>query len=243
MGNEYYTTHRCLKITGNDIKLSYENKQSHICECPFFRLFMSNYRDNIKSNANENEEFLLSFAHNLPLRTSYCVIFNRHQFYLEDITHLIAEKTHLIEESFDILYDYFFKVFKSPKTKNDYGNLNELILNNLGYKMFLMRTDTKYFSKPQVKKLMTAKTSIMKKVIDMICLIHNENEFKSIVPHPQFQNKGISSQLIELEIKLLDVVQEIDIYIEWEKIDFIKDFLSYLIKKILNQEKEGIKQL
>ena len=260
LGNEYYTTHRCLKITGNDIKLSYENKQSHICECPFFRLFMSNYRDNIKSNANENEEFLLSFAHNLPLRTSYCVIFfaiykeailnnnedilfNRHQFYLEDITHLIAEKTHLIEESFDILYDYFFKVFKSPKTKNDYGNLNELILNNLGYKMFLMRTDTKYFSKPQVKKLMTAKTSIMKKVIDMICLIHNENEFKSIVPHPQFQNKGISSQLIELEIKLLDVVQEIDIYIEWEKIDFIKDFLSYLIKKILNQEKEGIKQL
>ena len=75
LGNEYYTTHRCLKITGNDIKLSYENKHSHICECPFFRLFMSNYRDNIKSNANENEEFLLSFAHNLPLRTSYCVIF------------------------------------------------------------------------------------------------------------------------------------------------------------------------
>ena len=260
LGNEYYTTHRCLKITENDIKLFYEDKQSHICVCPFFRLFMSNYRDNIKTNGNENEQFLLSFAHNMPLRTSYCVIFfaiykeamlnnnddilfNRHQFYLEDITHLIAEKTHLIEESFDILYDYFFKSFNSPKIKNEYGSFNEFELHNLGYKAFLMRTDTKYFSKPQVKILMTEKTSIMKKVIDMICLIHNENEFKSIVPHPQFQNKGISSKLIELEIKLLDVVQEINIFIDWEKIEFIKDFITYLINKILYQEKEGIKQL
>ena len=260
LGDEYYTTHRCLKITKDDIKLFHEDKQSHICVCPFFRLFMSNYRDNIKSNENENEQFLLSFAHNLPLRTSYCVIFfaiykeailnnnddilfNRHQFFLEDITCLIAEKTHLIEESFEILYDYYSKNIKSPKEKNDFGSLNDLMLHKLGYKIFFLRTDTKYFSKPKVKKLMTEKTSLMKRVIDMICLIHNEKEFKSIVPHPQFQNKGCSSKLIELEIKLLDVVQEINIFIDWEKIDIIKEFITYLINKILNQEKEGIKQL
>ena len=258
--NKYYTTHRCIKISENDIKLLYEDQQNHICVCPFFRLFMSNYRDNIKSNENENEEFLLSFAHNLSLRTSYCVIFfaiykeailnnnedilfNRHQFFLEDITYLLAEKTHLIEESYNILYNYLSKSFKSSKIKTPYGSFDDIILNKLDYKIFLMRTDTKYYSKPKVKKLMTEKTSIVKKVIDMICLIHNENEFKSIVPHPQFQNKGYSSKLIELEIKLLDVVQEINNYIDWEKIDLIKEFLKHLINKILNQEKEGIKQL
>ena len=133
--------------------------------------------------------------------------------------------------------------FKSSKIKTPYGSFDDIILNKLDYKIFLMRTDTKYYSKPKVKKLMTEKTSIVKKVIDMICLIHNENEFKSIVPHPQFQNKGYSSKLIELEIKLLDVVQEINNYIDWEKIDLIKEFLKHLINKILNQEKEGIKQL
>ncbi len=256
LGNEYYTTHRCLRITENDIKLFYEDKQSHVCVCPFFRLFISNYRDNIKSIENENEQFLLSFAHNLPLRTSYCVIFfavykeamlnnnedilfNRHQFFLEDITYLIAEKTHLIEESYDILYNYILKSLNSQKENNVNGFSNDITLHKLGYKAFLMRTDTKYFSKPKVKKLMTAKTSIMKRVIDMICLIHNDNEFKSIVPHPQFQNKGYTPKLIELELKLLDVVQEINNFIDWEKEDFIKEFLKYLINIILNQKKKN----
>ena len=90
---------------------------------------------------------------------------------------------------------------------------------------------------------MTEKTSIMKRLIDCICLIHNQNEFKSIFPHPEFQDKSLSSSLIEFEIRLLEIVQESTMFIEWEKINYLKDIFKYLINKIINQEKEGIKIL
>ena len=63
--------------------------------------------------------------------------------------------------------------------------------------------DTKYFSKPKMRLVMTDKSLIMKRTIDVICLIHNQNEFKSIVPHPQFQNKGLSLNFLNFEFKLL----------------------------------------
>lgn len=71
--DEYYTTHRCIKIYENNIEIIYKEKQSHICQCPFLRLLMSNWRNNITSE--ENESFLLSFSRNLPLRGAFCIIF------------------------------------------------------------------------------------------------------------------------------------------------------------------------
>ena len=139
----YLTTHRCVIISENDIKHFYENKQKYTCKCPFFRLFISNYRDDIKSRENENQELLLSFANNLRLRMSFCIIFfsiykqvfqnknediisNRNQFFLEDVTYLIAQKSHLIEESYEIFYQNFLKYINSPKIKNESGSLNEI---------------------------------------------------------------------------------------------------------------------
>ena len=258
--DEFMTTHRCLKITEKEIKLFYTDKQKHICICPFFRLFLTNYRDGINCE-DENKEFLLSFAHNLPLRTSFCVIFfatyrqiilnanedfiiNRNQFFLEDATVFIAKKSNLIEESYDFFYDYLLKYFKSPKIITFSGSINEgIIMSKLLYPLIFINTDTKYFCKPKMRKLMTEKTSIMKRIIDCVCLIHNQNEFKSIYPHPQFQNKSFSSRLIDFEFRLLGIVEEFTMFIEWEKINYLKDIFKYLINKILNQEKEGIKIL
>ena len=107
----------------------------------------------------------------------------------------------------------------------------------------IVLVDTKYFSRPKMLKLMTEKTSIVKKVIDCICLIHNGNEFKTIVPHPQFQSRGFSPEFFELECYLLNIIEEINLFIDWEKIESLKDIFNYLINKIINQKKEGIKQL
>ena len=255
----YKTTHRCLKITNNDIKLMNSYKEEHICICPFVRLFIVNYRDGMPCK-DENHEFLYSFSHNLHLRNYFMISFfatykqslknanedfliNRNQFYLEDTTAFIAEKTHLIEESYDLVYQYFSKYFKSPELKYDSGAINENLIEKLSYVVFHLKTDTKYFSKPKIKKLMTEKTSIVKRVIDCICLIHNENELKSIVPHPKFQEKGFSLKFLELEIFLIGVVEGITIYIEWDKINELKDIFKYIINKIINQKKEGIKVL
>ena len=142
-----------------------------------------------------------------------------------------------------MVYEYLSKYFKSPKLKLDSGAINENLIEKLTYAVFHLKIDTKYFSKPKIKKLMTEKTSIVKRVIDCICLIHNENELKSIVPHPKFQEKGFSLKFLELEIFLIGVVEGITIYIEWDKINELKDIFKYIINKIINQKKEGIKVL
>jgi hypothetical protein len=256
---EEMTTHRCIKITENDIKLfDNEKNEKHACLCPFFRLFITNYRDEIGSK--DSKEFLLSFSHNLPLRCSFSILFfsqykdvilnnnvqllsNRIQFFLEDVMELIAKKTKLIEESYEFLYQYAVKYLKSPNFKTNSGAINERLIRYLLSPIQYMGNDTGYFAKPKMRKLMTEKTSIMKRVIDIICLIHNENEIISIVPHPEFQHKGIANYLINIESSLLNIVKEINIFIEWEKMEQLKDIFKYLINKILNQKKEGIKQL
>ena len=108
----YKTNHRCLQITDNDIKLMFQDGKEHICVCPFLRLFISNYRDDIEC-IDKNQILLLSFPHNLRLRTSFMITFfaiyrqiflnanekfliNRTQFYTEYSTLFLAQKSNLI---------------------------------------------------------------------------------------------------------------------------------------------------
>ena len=85
--DEYKINHPCIKISQNNIEVLYkkeddnkkmeiedDNNNKHICECPFLRLLLLNWRDDVKSDKNINE-FLLSFARNLPLKRAFCVLF------------------------------------------------------------------------------------------------------------------------------------------------------------------------
>ena len=257
---DYITTHRCISITEDNINIMFEDGQKHICQCPFLRLLMSNWREEIKSKDNENEEFILSFPRDLSLRNNFCIIFfflykalylnnnadiiyNRHQFFLEDTTELIAKKSILIEENYQIFYEYLKNHIESSKIKDENGSLILEKIRLIKWRTQQLENDTKYYSKPKVRKLMTEKTSIIKRIIDSFCLIHNELEFKSIFPHPQFQSKKENSTLIEIEIALSGILEEINMFIDWEKIDKVKEIFAYIINKIINQEKEGIKQL
>ena len=254
LNKDYMTTHRCIKISKNNIELLYKDNSRHVCECPFFKLFLSNYRDNIELDNNFNKDFLISFVHNVPLRTAYCILYfseykqillndnediisNRCQFFLEDTTDLIARKTNLLEESYDFFYQYISEKIKNIFKEN--GDADSHLL----YNIICIKNDTEYFSTPELKSIMTDKISIMKRVIDIICLFHRENEIKSIIPHPGFQSKGFSNNLINYESRILNIVEEITIFLDWEKIDKLKEIFKYLINIILNQEKEGIKQL
>ena len=256
----YITKHKCITINANEINIFYQVEQDHTCKCPFLRLLISNWREPIKSKDNENEEFLMSFAHNLPLRSSYCIIFfflfkqvlynnnediiyNRNQFYLEETTELIARKTNLIEKTYEIFYEYFKKHIKSPKLRDQYGSIVEEKIKELKFRIQFIVNDAKYYSKPKMRKIMTEKISIIKKAIDCISLLHNELEFKSIYPHPQFQEKTISTDLMDIELSLLSIIEEINMYMRWDKIELIKKIFKYLINKIINQAKEGIKIL
>ena len=258
---EFMTTHKCYIIEKNDIKILYENGERHKCICPFIRLFMTNYREEIKSKENENEEFLLSFPHDLLLKNSFCISFfflyknillnnnpdilsNKNQFFSEDTIELLANKTTLIEETYDVFYDYFKEVFTSMKYKDKEGKINNNKLGALIGRSKIIEIDTKYYSKPKISKLFTKKTYIIKKIIDAFCLLHNQMEFKSIFPHPFFQeNKGFSKEYAELEYNLIQIIENINMYINWNELSYSEEIFKYLIYKIMNQEKEGIKQL
>jgi hypothetical protein len=71
-------------------------------------------------------------------------------------------------------------------------------------------------------------------------MIHNEIKFKSIYPHPEFQEKKYSIDFINLELTLLRIVECINLFIKWDQINIIKDIFKYITNKIINQESEGI---
>ena len=91
--DNYKTSHTCIIIENNDIKILYKEKtdkenedilssldcngiNKHKCECPFIRLLFSNWRDNIKPYIAEkqNIELLLSFSHNFFLRKALSIL-------------------------------------------------------------------------------------------------------------------------------------------------------------------------
>ena len=261
------TTHTCIKISPNNIEILYRDKNAnknifssmnfsgitkHKCECPFLRLLISNYRNNVKSldaNKNEDEKFFLSFTHNLFLRKGMSiilfflykeVIFNesdtvryvRSQYFIEDALLIIAEKSDLIEDIFDFLYEYIKNFLENNKKKYDIGIINNQdllkVLNDLRIYMY----DSKYLSKPKLKQLMYSKPSINKKLVDILSLFHNYISFKSIVPHPIFQTKKEVIELVDTELFLLVVTEMTFFCTDWENLDIIKDVFNYFVDKI-----------
>ena len=259
---EYKTYHRCIEINNDEIKVYYDTvkKENHYCICPFLRHFLTNYRNNIKLNSEEDEkEFFYSFVHNLQSRYFICILYfflyNQilynnnsivmycsNQFYLDDVIELIAKKTSFIENSVDIFYKFISKIIKNKENQEN-GILKDYILKKLLILITGLKVDINYFLKPKSKLLMFEKTSYFKKIIDIICLFHNIYEYKSIVPHPSFQDKSPKNLLFKIEKCLIKISGLLNCCLDFEKIDILKEIYQYIINKILNQEKEGIKQL
>ena len=255
---DYMTTHSCIELSHNEIKISFDSdkKENHICKCPFARLFLSNYRKDIKLKKKEDEDgFLYSFSHNLFSRYAFGIInfflfeqnlYNdnknistgKYQFYLEDVLELIAKKSTLFEKAVEISYKYALHLLKNEELIGR-DNMYEKFQNNL----INLISDSRYFSKPKMLGLMTDKTSFFKRIIDLIGLMHNIDSYKSIYPHPQFQDKTLSFDALELVLLISRFASYLCSCFQWEKIEKLKEIYKYIIYKILNQEKEGIIQL
>ena len=256
--DEYLTNHICIETNKNEIIFDKDKKENHVCKCPFLRLFLSNYRDDVKLNSKEDEQqFIFSFAQNLQLRKIFSVlyfflynqnlynnnenaIYCRTQFYLADTLELITRKTSFLEDSVDAVYNYVKILMKK---NDDEKQINEKVLKKINSIILETSGDMKYYSKQKMGKMITEKTTYFKKAIDIICLFQNMNEFESIVPHPRFQGKFFIHYYYEIERFLTRIPQLLNCCLEYEKIDKLKEIYKYIINKILNQENEGIKQL
>ena len=259
---EYMTNHRCIEIKSNDIKIYFdgEQKENHFCKCPFFRHYLSNYRNNIELKLeNDEKKFIYSFVHNSSSRSAYIILYFflleqilnnnnltvincRTQFFLEDALELIANKTSFIEDSADIFYKYILKIMKSEENF-EHGMLTHEAIKSIYHLIFHFNINLKKYSKPKIRFLISEKISFFKRIIDLICLFQNIYEYKSVVPHPEFQDKPFNKLIYGIEEHLTNIASLMTVSFDWTKIPKLKEIYKYIIFKILNQEKEGIKQL
>jgi hypothetical protein len=95
-------------------------------------------------------------------------------------------------------------------------------------KTLLYMYDIRYFTKPKVRVLMYPKIIIQKRLIDIAELFHNQMEFKSIVPHPSFQEKKYCYELINLEIYLINIINVSFLFTDWNNFNIVKDYIESL---------------
>ena len=272
---KYKTNHSCIKIENKKIQIIYEDtssnknndifslidinaKDKHNCKCSFLRLLLSNWRKEIISNEeNQNEKLLVSFTHNTFLKEDFATLYFFLYKYImlnnnydvisldcqyiseENILLLIGKQTNLIENSFYHCYNYIKDIlnnlYKLPEFKTYLMNrILEVLMNVNRFK---------YFNKPKIREVINYNVNLIKTFVDIICLLHNQCEYESIMPHPPFQEKSFSSELLEFEFYSINLFGEINLCYDWEEETKAKEFFDYLVNKILNQKSQGIKQL
>ena len=127
------------------------------------------------------------------------------------------------------------KYINSPKFKDIYGTIKKQIIQDKLLKIGHFNYDDKIFSRPNTRQLINSKKCIFKRLIDIACLIHNQMEFKSIFPHPEFQEKKCSLNFIDIEEYFISITNSIFLCIQWENIDNIKIIFNYFTEAILDQ--------
>ena len=272
---KYKTNHSCIKIENKNIQILYEDtnenknndifslldfnaKDKHICKCSFLRLAVSNWRNEVLSNEeNQNEKLITSFTHNSFLKETFAtlyfflyksIILNNNNDILnlecqyiseENILLLIGKQTNLIENSFYHCYKCIKDILNNLEKLKEFNTyLMDRILSIL-----INVNRCRYFTKPRIRELINSNVNIIKTIVDIICLLHNQCEYESIVPHPPFQDKIFSLELLNFEFYSVNFYGEINLCYDWEEEAKTKKFFDYLVNKILNQKSEGIKQL
>jgi hypothetical protein len=172
-----------MEIEKDKIEINNSNKdiEKHRCKCSFLRLLLLNWTDDIKQKCKENREFILSFPRNIPLKRAFCILYfydykqfilnnsisileNKTQFFSEEITVNITQKTTIIEDSFEVFYNYFSKEIKRIKNLKYY--FDDYSVKELCLQVIHKQDDIEYFTKPNIRELMGNKISIIKRIID-----------------------------------------------------------------------------
>jgi len=253
------------KIKNNNFfSLNLENEK-HKCECSFLRLFLINWRNKVKPHEDmegTDSEFLTSFGKNILFKDTFVAINyflfkeimlndneellkSRSNFFSEDNIKLISAPINLLEEGYLFLYEYIKEIFK--KIENEKINvILAYMISLVLHKFIVVSNEFKNFTRAQYIKIIFTNNNLIKEFIDIACLFHNSFGFKSIVPHPEFQNKKSFQDVCnsELYIIFINAIIFLNLCNDFENnFDKIKEIFDYFVKKILNQKSEGIKQL
>ena len=262
---KFKVCHTCVKLVNKKIEIIKENEKEseskYDCKCPFLRLILSNWRDKVKPKKdNQNRKLLLLFTQNIFFKESFSlfyffifkeILFNanedimheRSAFLSENDLYLIGEQTDIIENAYTSFYEYLKEILNKPIIKEQNGALNLNVTKKIMEYFKIINDDLNNFLRPKMKELIGTKNNLIITFLNIACLIHNQCEYKSIYPHPEFQEKPFPMYFLNWEAILQKIVSKILLCYKWENIDSIKFLFDYLVKKIINQKAEQIKQL
>ena len=264
---KFKVCHTCIKLENKKIEVikdkekESESDTKHDCKCPFLRLLLSNWRDKVKpKKENQNRKLLLFFTHNIFFKEYFSLfyffifkemLFNgnedlmheRSAFLSENDLYLICTQTDIIENAYSSFYEYLKEIFNKPIFKEANGALNSNITKKIMEYFKIINDDLNNFLRPKMKELISTKNKLINTFLNIVCLIHNQCEYKSIYPHPEFQEKPFPIYFLNWEVILQKIVNKIFLCYNYENIDAVKILFDCLIKKIINQKEEQIKQL
>ena len=235
------------------------SQDKHICQCSFLRLLLSNWRSDIM-NEEQNDNLLFSLTHNLFFKYTYTVLFyfiykdilfndnlhvisSRSKFITEESIQFLDNHSYLLENCYRIFYKYCKGLINHPISRDPNGGFHSFVIRAIFEKFEQIAFDFNFYSKPKIKKIIGKHNNIIKTFIDIACVLQNILEFKSIYPHPSFQEKAFSPGLINCELISILLGGLLSLCYDYEQYDNIKDIFDYFMKKIINQKAEGIKQL
>ena len=262
-GEKFKVCHTCAKLENKKIEIikEQESDNKHDCKCPFLRLILSNWRNEvIPEKDNQNRKLLLLFTHNIFFREYFSLFYffifkeillnnnedimhERSSFLSEDNIYLIGTQTDMIENAYTNFYEYLKEILNGPNIKDSNGGFNSDITKKIMEYFKIINDDLNYFLGPKMKELIKTKIKLINTFLNIVCLIHNQCEYKSIYPHPQFQEKPFPSYFLNVEIILQKILNKIFLCYNWENTDSIKIIFNCIIKKIINQKEEQKKQL
>ena len=267
------TSHSCIKIENKTIEIIYEDKNSnkdifslnysnsqekHVCQCPFLRLLLSNWRGDIVREENDN--LLFSLTHNIFIKQYFTILYyflykdilfnnnvhifsSRTKYITEESVQNLDKQSNFIENSYQIFYEYFKGLINNPIAKDINGNFYPFVMSEIFEKFEQISFDINFYTKPSIRYIIGNKTCFIKIFIDIACLMHNKLSFKSIYPHPEFQEKGFSPHLANCEIVSGLIGGLLGICYNFDNFDNTKEIFDYFVKKILNQKNAEIQQL
>jgi len=265
LDNKYMTTHTCINIENNDIQIKYNrsaqekvkriNGEKHKCECPFIRLLISNWRDNIQpfEDSKQNIKLLMSFTKNSKLKNLigiiYLFLYNEisfnnnanvissfNKFFVDNKFDLIVKKTKIFEEHYEFLYHYLYKF----KIENNLNNILKIIMEGVSFQKInsfikILFFDSRYFTSEIISLIDI--NNIIKKIIDCCCLIHNQMPVNLRKIDSGLKEKNIKDELNNVEFYLLYLFSNIIfIFIQYGNNEMIKDIFNYFIEIILNNK-------
>jgi len=261
--------HICAKLENKKIEIIKENEKEsesvnkHDCKCPFLRLLLSNWRDKVKpKKESQNRKLLLLFTHNIFFKECFSLIYffiskeilfnsnedimhERSAFLSENDLYLIGTQTDIIESAYTNFYEYLKEILNKPIMKEANGALNLNITKKIMEYFKVINEDLNNFLRPKMRELISSKikNNLIIIFLNIVCLIHNQCEYKSIYPHPEFQEKPFPIYFLNWVVILQKIVYKIFLCYNYENIDAVKILFDCLIKKIINQKEEQIKQL